>query len=1208
MPERTLSPPPDQLQREQAIDPASSVMVQAPAGSGKTDLLTRRFLRLLSEVDDPSQIVAITFTRAAAAEMRNRILAELEKAAESSPAPAADAFAMESLAARALARSRQLGWNLVDLPSQLRISTIDSFCAEIAKRQPLLSVLGSSLRVNENPIELYRRAARATLMQLGAGGPGGRDEELVRAIEVLLEWRDNNWHEIETHLVEMLRRRDRWMRDFVLSREQDWDLLRERLERPLARAVASGLNQLAAILATIPDACDEILELGRFACAQTGNNRHRELAEIAELPQVPFVANDEVEDTRQVFLCLADFLFTKQDTFRQKFDVSFGFPPERKREKQRMAALIRVLAEVPGFQSALQAIRTLPPAGYTDEEWRIVRAGFTLLHHAAAQLQVAFAEAGVADFIEVAQAARRVLQDEEGHPTDTAFAVADGIRHLLVDEFQDTSRRQHQLISALVKAWPDPAGRTLFVVGDPMQSIYFFRDADAELFPRVQSIGLELAEGERHPLHDVRLTSNFRTAPKLVNALNDAFHAAFASEDGSGIRFSRSEPARASTASPNAGVELHVEFVPRIPRSRSDDPDSAQSKQEAAGVRDRSSAAQLGEIVALIRQHLAHAEQARARGHKFRIAVLGRTKTTLASIARALRENGIAFRAIDLEPLAMRPEVLDALALARAFYYPEDRVAWLGALRAPWSGLSLADLHAIAGDAGADRQPIPDLLRECAHRLSEEGRAAVARVLASFDASPAFRSALPASALGTWLEQIWLSVGGAACVDAEARTNLDMLWRCLDALPSGEPDLLGGGLDAALKELNAQADPDTDGDCGVQLMTIHKSKGLEFEVVIVPDLHAGSRKTNHTMISWLERGLAQPDDSGEITEFLIAPFQTKGTDRGKAKEWVDREYRERERQEMRRIFYVAATRAREELHLFTRVEFNRDTGEMCDPSESLLQVAWPAIEPEISRRYTAFVPGRDEGEIAELAAGGATVLTMPSPPKYAVLRRLPADYQAPPYLRRQATQARIAGTGAAALFTRHEGGMESRALGIAIHSFMEVIARHRAAGLPVRESRLALQAFLSRVAARIRGIGMNRTAAEDLASQALVLAYRATQDPIGDWTLSPHADAGSETRWTGIVDQSIHTVQVDRIFRAGATPQAEGTSVWWIIDYKSAHPDALNPAEALPRLRPLFAPQLEIYAEVLRGLHGRDIPIRAGLYYPRLLAFDWWEL
>src|ERR1039457_2831826 len=90
------TPPPDQAQRERALDPARSILVQAPAGSGKTDLLTRRFLRLLGEVDAPGQIVAITFTNAAAAEMRHRILGELEKAA-ANPAPQADEFLMDSL-------------------------------------------------------------------------------------------------------------------------------------------------------------------------------------------------------------------------------------------------------------------------------------------------------------------------------------------------------------------------------------------------------------------------------------------------------------------------------------------------------------------------------------------------------------------------------------------------------------------------------------------------------------------------------------------------------------------------------------------------------------------------------------------------------------------------------------------------------------------------------------------------------------------------------------------------------------------------------------------------------------------------------------------------------------------------------------------------------------------------------------------------------
>src|ERR1700728_225656 len=158
--------PPDQSQRDRALRIDCSVLVQAPAGSGKTDLLTRRFLSLLAEVDEPGQIVAITFTKAAAAEMRHRILAELEKASKSSLTAPLDDFSMEALARRALARSRALGWQVVDLPPQLRISTIDSFCRELAIQQPLLSGFGSDLRVAEQPYELYHRAARRTLQSI----------------------------------------------------------------------------------------------------------------------------------------------------------------------------------------------------------------------------------------------------------------------------------------------------------------------------------------------------------------------------------------------------------------------------------------------------------------------------------------------------------------------------------------------------------------------------------------------------------------------------------------------------------------------------------------------------------------------------------------------------------------------------------------------------------------------------------------------------------------------------------------------------------------------------------------------------------------------------------------------------------------------------------------------------------------------------------
>ena len=209
----------------------------------------------------------------------------------------------------------------------------------------------------------------------------------------------------------------------------------------------------------------------------------------------------------------------------------------------------------------------------------------------------------------------------------------------------------------------------------------------------------------------------------------------------------------------------------------------------------------------------------------------------------------------------------------------------------------------------------------------------------AFEAVQAISAAQPTASLGTRLEAAWLRLGGAACVDAEGRANLDLLWSCLDQLKGGEQDLLGSALATALKDLTAQPDPEVGSDVGVQLMSIHKSKGLEFEVVIVPELQAGVGRGKVRMLSWLERGLPEADECGEITEFLVAPLQSKGTDRGGAKLWVDGLIRERETQEMRRVFYVAATRAREEVHLFARPDYKVDADgalSLVEPAKSLL--------------------------------------------------------------------------------------------------------------------------------------------------------------------------------------------------------------------------------------------------------------------------------
>jgi ATP-dependent exoDNAse (exonuclease V) beta subunit len=1002
----------------------------------------------------------------------------------------------------------------------------------------------------------------------------------------------------------MLVSRDRWMHDFVLAREPDWEALRQRLQRPFANVAHATLLQLSQLLDLAPGARAEALELARFACAQSGGLLHQELAELSEFPAAPFAGSADFEEARQAHVNLAALLLTSEDAFRKQVDKRLGFPADRKREKGRILELIAQLAAIPGLEAALAAVRNLPPARYTEEDWRIVRSCFILLRRAAAELQIVFSEAGQVDFTEISQIAQRVLRGEDGLPTDAALAVSDKIRHILVDEFQDTSRRQHQLLASLIAAWPERPGRTCFVVGDPMQSIYFFRDADAELFPRVKTVGLEIPHDEPLLFDFVHLQANFRTVPKLVARLNEIFVEVFAVNDGSNVTFSSAQSFLTQWASSVSSFSLHLDFVPAAGRSA-----FVNQKNEKDAAREK----QIEEIVALIRSHTSRMEQARASGEKLRIAVLGRARKHLVPIAQGLREAGIPFRAVELEKLAARPEVLDALALARALLQPENRVAWLGLLRAPWCGLSLADLHMLAGNDAQEShpRPVPELLAEKLSLLSEAGRPAAARVLQAIASAAALRAAQPTASLGSWLEQVWLQLGGAGCVDETARANLNLLWSCLDKLPNGEQDLLGSGLDAALDKLTALPDPEADSDCGVQLMTIHKSKGLEFEVVIVPELQARNGSGSHKMLSWLERGLTEPDESGEITEFLIAPFQRKGSDRGKAKSWVDQVYRERESQETRRILYVVATRAREELHLFARPACKEEDGSftLVKPSNSLLATAWPGLEVEVRARFDEWKAARaasappKEQEIESIAASGDLVV-MPSPIRSTLLRRLPLDYQSSAYSLVAESRA-----GTAMLYSRHEGSQHSRVLGTAVHALLEELARLRM-NLDWAAARTELQHLEQRISAQARAIGIDQPQAARIAAQAIQIALTASDDPVGAWILSPHLSATSEAGWAGVVAGGLREVRVDRVFQASPIPGADGDDCWWIIDYKTAHADNMDPATALPALRALFAPQLEAYAELLRNMYSAEesgCTIRAGLYYPRMSLLDWWE-
>ena len=195
----------DTDQRQQALDPARSFCVAAPAGSGKTEILIQRFLRLLANVDKPEEVLAITFTRKAAAEMRERILLALDEASDNRDCDEGHQKLTRSLADAVLTIDAQKKWNLRNNPARLRITTIDSFCAGITRQMPILSSFGSQPTVVDDPFPFYRQASQDMLSLLESRSAVAAD------IATLLDCFDNDWQKLESLLVQMLARRDQWL-------------------------------------------------------------------------------------------------------------------------------------------------------------------------------------------------------------------------------------------------------------------------------------------------------------------------------------------------------------------------------------------------------------------------------------------------------------------------------------------------------------------------------------------------------------------------------------------------------------------------------------------------------------------------------------------------------------------------------------------------------------------------------------------------------------------------------------------------------------------------------------------------------------------------------------------------------------------------------------------------------------------------------------
>ncbi|MBB6143971.1 ATP-dependent exoDNAse (exonuclease V) beta subunit [Silvibacterium bohemicum] len=1170
----------DLAERARALALETSFVVRAPAGSGKTDLLTRRLLKLLAAVDEPEEILAITFTRAATAEMRSRVLHHLEKAAHSSNESLVSAEDERlTLARAALANSERRGWRLLEQPHRLNIETIDSLCLRIAHAQPRLSRLGGQLNPTERGTALYAQAARQTLGRLG-GGNAALNESLIH----LLELRDNNLPDCEALLSGMLAQRDQWVRAFPLANfrddEADWDLTRSHLEAPFRRAVKSTLSDAHELLMAEPLLAQQLLELANYACAN-GNAKVALLAGVKSLPSPDALP---VEHWR----CLSDFLLTLEGEWRKRVQVTEGFPPgsagsESKRAKDAMTSLLSRFAQMPDLLAALRAIRGLPKPRYDEDQWRTLRHLFTALRHAVAELRVIFAEQNAVDFTELGIAARAVLSDEEAGP-DRLLALSGNIRHLLIDEFQDTSRSQHELVRRLVRAWDEGDDRTCFLVGDPMQSIYMFRQAEVELFYRVESEGL-LSEDHCVACEPLQLSTNFRSHAGLTERWNDIFAAVFGERsEGSTVAVPFSPSFAAELAMQGDAVHIHPQIIGAADRRPTPEEKQHAHQQEAQQILD------------IIERHLPAIERAEENGEEYRVAVLVRARQHLAEIVRLLRERAIPFRAVELETLAERQELLDLLSLTRALLHPMDRIAWLSVLRAPWCGLRLADLHLLTGRDDRDQKRIPmlDLIERHLPLLETEPRRRASRVVEILKQAMASRFVgLHAASFSQWIERTWRSLGGPECVDAAGYENAHVYFRMLDAIAPDGLACLTEDFESELARLFAQPDPTVSERAGVQLMTIHKAKGLGFDVVVVPGLDRKPASDRQSLIVSLEQ--TDPDGNDEM---LVAPIGSKGGEKHPTYAWVQRQRDLRVDEERKRLLYVACTRARRELHLLGTATMTA-SGLQPGDRKSLLCAAWPAVQQEFAAAMQAAQAATENllpfPEPVATEAGLELAAAAQSTPALK-LRRLKNIADTRPDLK----NVTVTGTNrpdplAAAEFARPEGTRRARIIGSTVHALLD------AASGGAGSASLRQRAHLL-----LRAAAFSGKALQEAVQEAVAAVENSLRDPHGSWILRQRADAESEASWTGYFEGALQTLRADRVFNAGAEPLSDGSGFTWIVDYKHSDPSGKPVADFLTHQREQYAPQLARYAGALRAIRGNHLRFRFGLYYPRIPRLDWW--
>ena len=1098
----------DSQAREEALDTTRSFIVQAPAGSGKTSLLTSRFISLLETVDQPEEVLAMTFTRKATAEMRERILEVLNPDSET----ALHQESANRAVKRVKERSVERGWNLHNQPSRLQIMTFDALATALIRSMPWSSRFGSVPGVVEKPANLYSEAAINTIESRNSATP-----ELRQAIQLLHKQLDNKSDKLTELIVSLLAKRDQWLKILVGSTFSAED--RTNMEKVWSLFVVPKLDELASLF---PPHTREVLRL------------------------------DEIDNTNPdavvQWRAVRRILLIQGGTWKKRFYSKDAFPDEYPSlDNETIKSLVAECREIALLEGKLANVSQLPTPTYDDGQWDVLKAAAIVLLNAVAQLRLEFRKRGEVDFIEVAQRAVEALGTPD-NPTDLSMVLDYRYRHILVDEFQDSSINQLKLLQTLTGGWMDGDGRTIFLVGDPMQSIYRFREAEVGIYLSVAENGL----GGVRP-KPLQLNQNFRSSSNLVDWFNEVFKPSFPQE--SSVLASRVEYSRCHSDKTNE-VDCPVQL-------------SLQNAKSEDGKTVGSEGMQLAEASKVASDIVEYLD--RSTGSDKMAAVLVRNRSHVAHLIPLLDKKNIRYYASDMFSLSERPVVQDLLSITCALLNLADRASWISILRAPWCGLTLDDLRIIAEEKYSN---IWERLNhsEVFERLSPDGKERVARFREVLKKSLSVRGRL---SIRQWVEDTWVMLGGPACVSIYDAENASLYLNFMERYAKGsEIDDLEhfveqlGGLYAT-----PQCSPD---EAQIQMMTIHGAKGLEFDAVFIPSTHRGSGNDSAGLMAWSEV-LLQNDNSG----LLISPIHNIGQGEKDDKfTFINNWNSEKDDMELTRLAYVGCTRAKSELHLYGCYKAESDDlSDLGTPrADTLLCNLWPGIL-ESNCKFVDFSPavfGKDEILQDETGASVGPVIS-----------RLSSEWNlpdAPPPLNLPDRELEAPDHKS---IDFEWAGSVAVWVGTIVHNWLNRIVQSG----PENWNLERLKQERAQWQNALIAMGINSDSDEfdeaiEKIESALVNVF---EDSTGIWLLdSQHLDGEAEYRMTGYVDGRFKNVILDRTF-----VDSDGTR--WIVDYKTGTTGG-DVEDFLDNEVKRYRDQLLSYKQIMSGLDKR--PIRMGLYFP----------